>query len=140
MNRIGCAAFLLVAVLAVSNGFSQTGAQQTRARNHDPADEITVKGTVEDITYSAGRGGRMGIHLTLKSGSGVFQVHVGPSSYVSLQGFTFAKGDMIEVIGWEAKTGNENEILARQITKDGKVLTLRDPQGSALWAQQSGLR
>lgn len=137
MNRNRWFALLLAALLVVPYSFSQMGpgaGQRTRARNYDPATEVTVKGTVEDVTHPA-HGSQTGTHLTLKSDAGSYQVHVGPTSYVSSQQFTFAKGDTIEVIGSKTKIGGQEVLLARQITKEGKVLTLRNPQGIPMWSQ-----
>jgi len=143
MNRIGCAVVLLVEVLAVQWGFGLARtefAQQKGAAEDDRAGEITVKGTVIEVTNSVGYNGRMLTRLTLKSDVCVCQVHVGPSSYVSSQEFTFEKGDAIEVSGWNSKRDDQVIILAQRIAKGGKVLVLRDPEGSPLWALRPGLR
>ena len=142
MNRIGGVVLFVVLVLALQHSFGQasTDSPQQQRTADDERDEITVKGTVAEITNSLGVTGRMRIYLTLQSDSAAFQVHVGPASYVSAQRFTFARGDTIEVTGWNSKKDHEEIILARQITKHGQVLTLRDPRGSPLWAQRRGLR
>lgn len=79
---------VLITAIAVPLVFSQMGPGGGRgrgARNYDRATEITVKGTVEDVQQPADQKGRAGTHLMLKSDQGTFDVHVGPSSYVSSQ-------------------------------------------------------
>jgi len=142
MNRIGLATLSLAALLAPHYGFIHSGAESPRQQRagDEERDEITLKGTVAEVTYYIGASGVERTHLTLKSDSGLCQIHVGPSSYVSSQQFTFEKGDQIEVSGWNSKRDDQIIVLARQITKAGRVLTLRDPQGSPLWVQGRGLR
>lgn len=104
------------------------------SRNYNPATETTVKGTVEGVMQTTGRHGWSGVHLSLKTDQGIYDVHVGPASYVSAQQFTFAKGDSIEVTGSKTKMNGKDVVIARQITKDGKTLTLRDQQGFPKWS------
>lgn len=131
---------VLIAVFAVPFAVSQTGAGAGRGRgtrNYNLAAEMTVNGTVEGVMHPTGQKGIAGTHLTLKSDQGTFDVHVGPSSYISAQQFAFAKGDTVEVIGSKVKVEGQEAILARQITKDNKVLTLRNEQGFPLWSRRA---
>jgi hypothetical protein len=70
----------------------------------------------------------------LKTDSETLDVHVGPSSYIAGQQFSFAKGDQIEVLGSRVTLGGKPVLLARTITKDGKTLVLRDEQGFPQWS------
>jgi hypothetical protein len=104
------------------------------ARNYNPSAEMTIHGTVEDVQqYQRGR--VPGIHLIVKSDAETYDVHLGPSTFVSNQGFTFAKGDQIEVLGAKVTTGTGNGLIAREVTKEGKKLTLRDATGRPMWAR-----
>jgi hypothetical protein len=141
MNRrmlmlVGGVLFLLL--LAVPVLMAQVGMQGGRgrgARNYNPATEITVNGTVEEVTQTTGRRGWAGTHLTLRIDHGAYDVHVGPAWYISAQQFAFAKGENIEVIGSKTTVGGKEVLLARQITKDGKTLTLRDEHGFPKWSR-----
>jgi hypothetical protein len=62
-------------------------------------------------------------------------VHVGPTSYVAESGFIFLAGDQVEVTGSKINVDGADAILAREIKKDGKVLTLRDRQGIPGWSR-----
>ncbi|MGC2112864.1 MAG: hypothetical protein WA655_25325 [Candidatus Korobacteraceae bacterium] len=102
--------------------------------NYDPKTEVTVKGTVEEVQQQQGKHGWMGTHLLLKTDSGSLDVHVGPSEYIAENHFSFAKGDKIEVTGSKGVMQNKDTLLAREIMKDGKTLTLRNAQGIPAWS------
>lgn len=103
-------------------------------RNYDPSTETTVKGTVEEVKQVSGKHGWNGTHLMLKTEAGQLDVHVGPSSYVAGQGFTFAKGDQVEVLGSKVKMGGSEALIARQIKRGDKTLVLRNAQGIPEWS------
>ncbi len=107
---------------------------QRGGRNYDSSTETTVKGTVEEVKQVTGRHGWNGTHLTLKTETGDLDVHAGPSSYISQQGFSFAKGDQVEVLGSRVKNGSSEALIAREIKKDNKTLTLRNAQGIPEWS------
>jgi hypothetical protein len=118
--------------LVVPLVFGQAGPAR---RLYDPSTEATVKGTVDNVVQQTGRRAFSGTHLVLKTDAGDLTVHVGPSGYISAQGFSFAKGDALEVTGSKVKMGGQDVLLAREIKKDGKVLTLRDAQGIPKWSR-----
>ncbi|MGC9293431.1 MAG: hypothetical protein ACP5EP_12050 [Acidobacteriaceae bacterium] len=130
--------FLLIAmVLAVSMAgwmFAQqvSGAQQAPQSNT----ETTSQGTVQKVIEVSNGRGWNGTHLTLKTKDELYDVRVGPSYFITKNGFEFSTGDQIEVIGQEMSFNGTSTIIAQQITKNGKVLTLRDADGFPLWAGQ----
>ena len=124
-----------MAPLAFSQMGGGMGMGPRRAnRIYNPATETTVKGTVEEVKTFSGRGAWNGTHLTLKTKSGAFDVHLGPSAYIAKEGFKFAKGDQIEVTGSKVKYQGHDAIIAREVKMGGKTLTLRDAQGFPAWA------
>ncbi len=131
--RLGLAFVFLLSSAMLSFAQAPSGTAQ-RTRNYDPSTETTMKGTVAAVTQQTGRSGGTGTHLTLKTTDTSIQVHVGPSAYLEKQGFSFRNGDEIEVTGSKVKMGNQDVLLAREIKKDGKLLTLRNAQGVPLWA------
>lgn len=130
-------AILAIAALAlylVPAASSQMGMRKAH-RMYNPDTETTLTGTVEAINTVSGRHGWSGTHLTLKTESGeTYDVHLGPSAYVEKENFTFAEGDQVEVTGSKVTYKGKDAIVAREITKDGKTLTLRDAQGFPAWA------
>jgi DNA/RNA endonuclease YhcR with UshA esterase domain len=122
---------LVVAViLASALALAQRG-----ARNYNPNTETTVKGTVENVMQQNGSRGFSGMHLELKAGDTTYDVHVGPSAYVSNQGVSFAKGDEIEVTGSKVTMNGKEDVVARQIKKGDKTLVLRNAQGIPQWSR-----
>ena len=104
-----------------------------RMPRYDASTEVTISGTVQDVLHP--QMGRMdGTHLVLKTETETIEVHLGPSNFVSDKGFTFAKGDSVQVLGSKVTIGGNQAVLAREVTKDGKTLTLRDKTGRPLWA------
>ena len=76
----------------------------------------------------------MGTHLLVKTNTETIEVNLGPANFISREGFTFAKGDSVEILGSKAPMGDAEVLIAREVTKDGKKLTLRDETGRPLWA------
>jgi hypothetical protein len=82
----------------------------------------------------------MGTHLVVKGADSAMEVMLGPTKYVGDQGFSFAKGDSIQVTGSKMTMCGKEFIIAREVVKDGKTLTLRDKSGRPKWAGQRGPR
>lgn len=106
----------------------------TATRQYDAKTEVTVKGTIEDVQQQTGKGGWKGTHLILKTESASVDVHVGPSSYIEQKQFVFAPGDTIKVVGSKVTITGHEAVVAREITKDGKTLVLRNAQGVPKWS------
>jgi hypothetical protein len=126
--------FALTIALSATLALAQKGRGQ---RQYDPSTETTVTGTVEEVKKVAGqRGGPGGTHLMIKTAQGSLEVHLGPTSYLEKQQFTFAKGDQVEVIGSKVKIESADVVIAREVKKGGKTLTLRDAQGVPVWSRR----
>lgn len=122
-------ALMLSAVLASA----QRPHARKNMRMYDPASETTLKGTVEAVTQQA-RGPMMGMHLTIKTAEETREVMLGPAQFITSKGFAFAKGDAIEVTGSRITMGAIEFVIAREVVKDGKTLTLRNKTGTPQWA------
>ena len=101
---------------------------------YDPKTEVTLTGFIEDAQQQPCMGGHTGTHLMLKTQSETNEVCVGPATYIQEKGFSFAKGDQVEVIGSRVKFDGKDVVVARQITKEKQVLTLRDAEGIPAWS------
>ncbi len=101
---------------------------------YDPKTEATFTGFIDEIQSQGCMGWRNGTHLMIKTESETVEVCVGPASFVQQKGFSFAKNDKVEVIGSRVKVGGRNVVIARQVTKDNRTLTLRDSQGIPEWS------
>lgn len=135
MHRFFYVVALLLAITA-SLVWAQGGSQNPRPR-YDPKAEVTVAGTIEEVQLLPGHHRGTGTHLMVKTKSGTMKVHVGPTAYLEKQQFSFAKGDEIEVVGSQVKIAGTDALLARQVTKAGKTLSLRDQNGIPLWSRRA---
>lgn len=101
--------------------------------HYDAKTELTIEGTVEKIVPPAFEHmPHMGVHLFVKSGSDVFQVHLGPAEFVE-KTMTFKEGDAVQVTGSKMKMMGETVVIAREVKKGDKVLKLRDENGMPAW-------
>lgn len=136
----------LAAILVIPSGLAQMSQGQGQGMgmaNYDPSSVITVKGAVQEVqenTMHHGQKdqmsgmGQMGTHLVIKTDNETLYVMVGPSSFLQQKNVTFAKGDQIEVTGSKVKFGGSETIIAREIKKGDKVLTLRNEKGVPEWS------
>lgn len=133
MKRLTTAVLLLVVLGMVLAAVAQgPGSRGMGFGPYNTASETTVTGTVQAVQQHPGKRGGMGIHLLLKTKDSILDVHVGPSWYLDKQGVTFAEGDVVEVTGSMLKTNDG--ILAKEIKKGDKTLSLRNAAGRPLWA------
>ena len=122
---------LLVALPALAQG----PGRQDRARHCNLATEVRETGTVEDVQQVGGYRDWSGTHILLKTDKEDLDMHLGPTAFVTQSGFTFAKGDRIEVLGSRVRVGATDALLAREVQKDGKTLVLRDASGIPKWSR-----
>ena len=133
MKRLTMAVLLLVVFGLVLTVVAQgPGTRGMGFGPYNTATETTVTGTVQAVQQHPGQRGGTGIHLLLKTKDSTLDVHVGPSWYLDKQGITFAEGDTVEVTGSMLKTNDG--ILAKEIKKGDKTLSLRNAAGRPLWA------
>lgn len=105
---------------------------------YDVANESTVEGVVEKIETRHSQGGNASIHLVVRSGETLYDVHVGPKQYYKKQGIELSERDSITmfvapVMGGRPAAGAPLEVVARQITRGGDILLLRETNGAPLW-------
>jgi len=137
--RIWPALFALVIVAALAAPLTAAPGPKCPGRGmpkYDPAAEITLKGTVEEVEQieCCCPAGNTGTHLTLKSDATALEVHLGPSSFLAERKFELAKGDVIEITGSKVRCMGEDALLARQVKKGDQVLTLRNKKGFPAWS------
>jgi hypothetical protein len=136
VKTLQCAAVAAATLLTASTlAWAQAGRGQGGGRNYDTATEVAISGTVDEVRNIPGpAGGPGGLHLMLRSDAGVDEVHLGPAAFVRSKGFEFVKGDAITVTGSKRKVGGQDVVIAREVKKGDKVLTLRDAKGFPLWS------
>jgi hypothetical protein len=125
---------------AVSVVIAQTpGTGRGASPMYDVKTETTIRGTVESVqtvTGAGARGGRGlgGTHLTVKTEKETLGVHVGPTTYLTEKGITFAQGDTLEILGSRVTIDEEPVVIARRIKKGDNTWTLRDASGRPVWS------
>lgn len=122
--------------MAVSIGYAQKRKGQMHGMpRYDTATEVTLRGTITQVETHKGRMGWEGTHLVVSFDAETLTVHVGPSNYLTQQEFSFVSGDQIEVTGSRIKLEGTDVLIAREIKKGEKVLTLRNSQGIPAWSR-----
>jgi hypothetical protein len=122
---------ILLFVLCSAFVCAQTAAPKTP--KYDKATETKVKGVVDELKTVEGKD--EGTHFILKmEGDKSILIHVGPEKFLKEIEASYEKGDKVEVIGSKVKSAEgEDEILAKEITKDNNTVTLRDGKGEPAW-------
>jgi hypothetical protein len=100
---------------------------------YDPATETRIKGSIDEVKQAT-CGQMRGTHVVLKSGDEATEVILGPSTYITSKGFSFVKGDSLDVTGSKMTMHGVAYIIAREVVKNGKSLTLRDKGGKPQWS------
>lgn len=104
--------------------------EKSRAAIYDTATETSVSGTLAQPPAR----GRMGVYLSVESESGqMVDVRLAPRAYLASRGFTLSEGDEVEVTGSKVIMSGVPVLLAREVTKQGWTLPLRDRAGRPLW-------
>jgi hypothetical protein len=128
----------LISALSMISVSAQQGMRRGQGKRlYDPATEVTIKGTVEEVksqTCTVCGWSQAGTHLSVKAEGKTFDVRVGPTRFLTSNNFSFAKGDQVEIIGSKVKINNVDAVIAREVKKGDKALTLRDAQGFPAWA------
>jgi len=127
---------LAVLLLVLGVNFQRPSSVQGAAL-YNPADEVTLKGVVQDVQEfdCPVSEGELGSHLMLKTTDGVVQVHLAPVRIMSGQNIKFAPGDQIEVIGAKVRVAGKKGVIAREIVRGNEDLVFRDRAGNLLMVQ-----
>ena len=104
--------------------------EKSRAAIYDTATETSISGTLAQPPAR----GRMGVYLSVESDGGLMvDVRLAPRAYLSSRGFNLVQGDEVEVTGSKVMVSGVPVLLARELTKQGRTLPLRDRDGRPLW-------
>jgi hypothetical protein len=104
---------------------------------YNASTEARFTGTVDAVTLVTPghhRLGPGGTHLTLKTATETFEVHVGPTAFLKANNINIVKGDAVEILGSRVTIGGGPALLAREIKKGDSTWALRDASGRPLWS------
>ena len=106
----------------------------TAPRAYDASREVTVGGVVTSVVPTTGADGVVGVHLAVENARGtIVRVHLGPALFIGMNDGWFAADDQVLVTGAFVTHDGDMALWARQITKDGRTITLRSPDGTPRW-------
>jgi len=121
----------------LSGALAASVSAQSRPPAHaqyDPSAEAAFGGVITQVISVVGPDGTVGVHLNLKTGTGnVVRVHLGPAMFIGMNNFSFFADEQVLVTGPIVSHNGESAVWARQVTKGGKTLTLRSPDGTPRW-------
>ena len=130
--RVGMA--WLASVLLLSTiASAQQKAQPVAQRNlsYDMSRETVLEGKVLQFT-PASSAAPLGAHVTVQTGSGVIDVHLGSARLLEANRFSLASGEGIRIVGENVAYGTGTQFLARVIQKGDQVLAVRSTRGLPL--------
>jgi hypothetical protein len=73
---------------------------------------------------------------SLTATEALIEVHLGPEWYLDSQKFSIEVGDSLELKGSRVIYNGKPTIIAARLTKEDRVLTLRDDNGLPLWSRR----
>jgi hypothetical protein len=123
--------------LLVLGVFATTSAAQSSGPapgQYDPSVEGSYAGVITSVISIAGPDGNVGVHLNLKTATGtIVKVQLGPAVFIGMNNFSFLADDLILVQGAYVSHDGDVALWARQVSKEGKTLELRSPDGTPRW-------
>jgi len=130
MRNLGVS--VLVAGVLVASASAQS--RSTATAQYDPTAEVSYGGVVASVISVVGPDGTVGVHLNLKTGTGVIvKVHLGPAMFIGMNNFSFYIEEQALITGSFVSHDGDMAFWARQVHKGGKTLTLRGPDGTPRW-------
>jgi|ERR1700730_225837 len=125
----------MLSMLLVMGAASQAARGQqkpsTSAVIYDSARESTLIGTV--VSYlSVVDKPPLGAHLTLNTGAGTVDVHIGDARFLAANHLQIQTGDNLRIIGENVAFAGGTQFLARVIQKGTQALVIRSVRGIPL--------
>jgi hypothetical protein len=131
MMRSLALSLLIVGVVATT---SLAQSARTAPGQYDPNAERSFGGIVAGVISVAAPDGTVGVHLNLTTATGtILKVHLGPALFIGMNNFSFLADDQILVTGAYVTHDGQPALWARQVSKGGKTLALRGPDGMPRW-------
>jgi hypothetical protein len=100
-------------------------------RGYDASRETAVEGKVVQYT-PASTVPPLGAHVTVQTGSGTIDVHLGNAQLLAANHLTLSSGDTVRIVGENVAYGNSTQFLARLVQKGNQVLAVRSTRGFPL--------
>jgi hypothetical protein len=126
-------ASLTCALLLSAIASAQQKAPSVSQRNfgYDVSRESVLKGTVVQYTPSSSVA-PLGPHVTIATGSGVVDVHLGNARLLEANHLSLSAGESIQIVGENVAYGTGTQFVARVIQKGNQTVALRSTRGFPL--------
>lgn len=135
--------FLLISSFAATESLAQVQVQRPLEMNgrgsriYNPATLEEIKGEVLTVNkINSRRSQGYGVHLLIKTAEETVEVHLGPEWYLEEQNFTVEPGDRLEVKGSRITFSGMPALVAAEVKKADRVVTLRDTNGIPMWSRR----
>jgi hypothetical protein len=125
---------MLALVVTASHAFaSDTVSANMSEPAYNPATVVDVRGIVTGVRQVSAGSPLAGVHLTVQSKTGTFDVYVAPPDFLKFLKTSFKVGEQIDIVGSKVKFENADVLLTRQVDDGYAMITLRDPDGTTEW-------
>jgi DNA/RNA endonuclease YhcR with UshA esterase domain len=105
---------------------------------YDRGSEMTVSGTVQSIKQQGSDKMGKGTHAMVRADDGrIMDVYLGPKDYLQQQNLKLRSGDKVTLTGARTSVNGRSMVVAREITKDNQLVTLRTAEGMPAWEPQA---
>ncbi len=124
------AALMLFAVAAAqaSNVVEHASVGKGLGFAYDPAREVKLVGTVQELVTHPTRGNAAGLHLLVSASGKVVDAHLGP--FISKENqHALRVGETVQIIGVNEEVHGKSVLLARQLVFGGREVTVRNERG-----------
>ena len=101
---------------------------------HAPSSDITVAGTIQQVSSEHTPGSLPGLHLLMTSPQGTLDSSIGPFLAESVKA-TLSSGQQIQVVGFMESINGHSYLVARQLIAGGHQIPIRNEHGSLVHAQ-----
>jgi len=124
-------------ILAVAQSMHASPAAQGFGPAYDAAHEITLNGTIQEVTVRQVSGSPPGTHVLVAGPQGLVDAHAGPFLSKETRDALQA-GRPIEIVGATTWLNEKSYLLARQLIIGGRTITVRSKHGFLLREHPAG--
>jgi hypothetical protein len=135
MKRVIRWSWIATALATALVGAGIVGAQtapQADASLYQVGRETNLVGTVSSVVEDS-KTGPLGTHVMVQAASGLVDVHVGSSKYLSLNQLNLKSGDSVRIVGENFAVRTDTVFFARIVQDGTAAVAVRSPKGMPLW-------
>jgi len=122
------ACMLLAAVAAQATAAKAPSVGRGFGFAYDPAHEVTLVGTVQELVTHPAHGNPPGLHVLVSSSGKLVDAHLGPFLSKENQQ-SLHTGQLVQIIGVHEQVHGRDILLARQLVFAGRQVTVRNERG-----------